>query len=86
MLVIIAGLYAFLWAKNKEFKNMNQTISVTAASTELPVTNGSSNNNETNNAGCDQAAKLRCPSTVAPTSSPDEHADVTIADTVKITV
>ncbi|WOG96974.1 hypothetical protein DCAR_0416313 [Daucus carota subsp. sativus] len=80
MLVIIIGLYAFLGAKNKEFKYLNRKISETTATTQFPATNGISNNIDKSNAGCDQSAKVFCPSTVAPTKSADDRADVTNAD------
>lgn len=89
MLLIIVGLYAFLWAKNKEFKNMKQALAETTASTPLPVTTGSINHNinEKNSTAPDQSAKMRSASTVAPTSSPpNDHVAETIADTVKITL
>lgn len=87
MLLIIVGLYAFLWAKNKEFKNMKQALEETAASTQLPVTTGSiKNKNGKNSTAYDQSEKTRSASTVAPTTSPpSDDADSTTADRVKIT-
>ncbi|KAK1361046.1 hypothetical protein POM88_045520 [Heracleum sosnowskyi] len=89
MLLIILGLYAFLWAKKKESKNMKQALQETAASTQLPVTIGSINNKKKNdkNSTAHQSAKTQSSSTVTPTTSPpNDHADDTVADTVEITL